>query len=387
MTSRRRYRETGEDSFFGALVYERVLERHPDHFLVALDKLFDWDAMSEQMIQLYKGRGEVGRPPLRPALVLKVLFLSYLYNVSEREIVQLADLHLLMKWFLGIAVDESPPDHSTLSVFKGRFVEGSHWTVLESVFDDMLAQARAHGLELGELQVLDSVHTQANVNRDKDRERQDRGGKPRDPDARVVNKGKRRTTQPDGTTVTQQIRYQGYKTHASVNAETGIVTTVVVTPGSSADNKVFAQVREHDRALNLPTQAYGGDKAYDDTDIYARLNADGLAIAITLNTYRTAKQDANRQRWIELEADARYQERKRQRYRVEQPFGIAKQWHGFERCRYLGLDRYRIQALLTFMVVNVKRLVKLLTGVTFRPQAKGRRAERLKPVLGTMPWA
>jgi IS5 family transposase len=144
-------------------------------------------------------------------------------------------------------------------------------------------------------------------------------------------------------------------------------------------------LRAHDRELDLPTQAYGGDKAYDDTDVYERLTVEGLDIAVTLNDYRTTKKDANRSRWLELEADPRYQARKQQRYRVEQPFGIGKRWHGFERCRYLGLARYRIQVYLTFMVVNAKRLVKLLTGVTFRPQAKGRRAERLTPVLETIP--
>lgn len=385
MARRRRYRETGRGSFFGDLAYERVLERHQEHFLVVLEKLFDWQAMTEQMIQLYKGRGEHGRPPYRPELVFKILFLSYLYDVSERSIVELADLHLLMKWFLGMAIDEAPPDHSTLSVFKKRFVESRRWDVLEDVFDAMIEQAQGHGLQLGELQVLDSVHTEANVNRDKDRERQERGGKPRDPDARMVNKGKRKVTQADGTTVTQSVRYRGYKTHASVNAETGIVTSVVVTPGNRADNKLFPQVRAHDRELGLPTRAYGGDKAYDDTDIHERLVAEGLEIAISLHDYRTAKQDARHARWIALEADTRYQERKKQRFRVEQPFGIAKQWHGFERCRYLGLARYRIQSLLTFMVVNAKRMTKLLTGVTFRPQAKGRRAERLTPVLETIP--
>jgi IS5 family transposase len=351
---------------------------------VTLDKLFDWEAMSEEMIRLYKGRGEVGRPPYPPVLMLKMLFLSYLYHVSERAIAELADLHLLMKWFLGLAVDEPPPDHSTLTTFKERFLVGHNWQVLEGLFDDMIVQVQAHGLQFGELQVLDSVHTQANVNAEKDRERQEHGRSPRDPDARVVHKGKRRVTQPDGTTKTQAIRYKGYKTHVSVNAQTGIITTMVATRGNRADNKVFPQLRQHDRALNLPTAAYGGDKAYDDTDIYERLAAEGLDIAVTLNDYRTAKKDANRSRWVELEADPLYQGRKKQRFRVEQPFGIAKQWHGFERCRYLGLARYRIQAVFTFMVVNAKRMLKLLTRVVFRPQAKGRRAERLRPALAAI---
>lgn len=382
-----RFQDTGKGSFFGEFAYQPLLQRYKEHFLVAMQRLFNWQAKSEQMLALYAGRGSLGRPPYDPVVVFKMLFLSYLYNVSERAIEQMADLNLLMKWFLGLAVHEAPPDHSTLTVFKKRFLKGSNWKVLQAIFDDIIREARAQGLRFGPLQVLDSVHTQADVNNAKDRERHDQGGTPRDPEARVVNKGKRQVVQPDGQATTQEIRYRGYKTHVSVNADTGIVTSVIADQGNSADNEAFAELRAHDRSLDLPTQAYGGDKAYDDTDIHERLAEEGLDTAITLKRQRTTKKDANKERWLKLQADATYQERVRQRFRVEQPFGIAKSAHGFERCRYLGLARYRIQALMTFMVVNAKRMVKLLVGITFRPQAKGRRAEAVTPVLAAIPWA
>ena len=88
-----------------------------------------------------------------------------------------------------------------------------------------------------------------------------------------------------------------------------------------------------------------------------------------------------------LEADAKYQARKAQRYRVEQPFGTLKRWNGLGRCRYVGLERYRTQALMTFIVHNCKRAVKLLTGVTFRPEARGANGEQITPVLGIMSLA
>ena len=112
-----------------------------------------------------------------------------------------------------------------------------------------------------------------------------------------------------------------------------------------------------------------------------------LDTAITLNRRRTTKKDSHKQRWLQLLADPTYQARRKQRYRVEQTFGIAKSSQDFEHCRYLGLARYRIQSFLTFLVVNAKRMVKLLVGITFRPQAKGRRAERVKPVLEATSWA
>jgi IS5 family transposase len=58
------------------------------------------------------------------------------------------------------------------------------------------------------------------------------------------------------------------------------------------------------------------------------------------------------------------------RFRIERKFGEGKAWHGFGRCRYRGVDRYAVQSFLTFMTLNLKRMVLLVTGVRFRPIAK-----------------
>lgn len=382
-----RFQDTGNGSFFGDMAYERVLRRYRKHFLVVLNDLIDWDAISQELLPLYKGAGTRGRPPYEPKVLLKMLFLSYLYNVSERSVEEFVDTNLLAKWFMGLAVDEQPPDHSTLTVFRRRLEKAQGHSGLEGLFDAVILRAKEHGLAFGELQVLDSVHTQADVDNAKEKERHDDGRPPRDPDARVVHKGKRRVVKPDGTVLREEITSRGFKAHVAQNVATGIVTTAHVTHGSAADNKAFGPIRAHDRILGLPIRAYGGDKAYDDSDIYMRLEAEGLRSGITLRAFRTQKKDRNTAPWLAWEADPQYRAWRAQRYRVEQPFGTLKRWNGFGRCRYLGLERYRTQALMTFVVHNCKRVVKLLTGVTFRPQARGQKGEQITPVLGSMSLA
>ena len=382
----KRFQDTGKGTFMGDYYYAAYLKRHREHFLVALEELFDWQRYSDELLTCYKGKGRIGRPPYNPVLIFKMLLISYLYNVSEREVERLADDHLMVRWFLGIAIDRQPPDHSTLTAFKRRYLGKAGWEKLIGIYKSMIKEARAQGLEIGEIQVLDSVHTEADVNNEKDRDRQDKGGPPRDPDARTVNKGRRSVVDPGRGKRTREVRYHGYKTHASVNAETGLVTAIVSDYGNTADNKAFPALRDQDRELGLPTTIYAGDKAYDDTDIYSRLEEEGLAIGITLRDLRTQKKDKNKERWQELMQRESYQRGVHNRYRVEQPFGLAKAWHGFERCRYLGLARYRLQSLFTFLVCNSKRIVKLLTGITFRTLAKGRRAEQFTPVYQELPW-
>jgi len=384
MPSQPRFKDTGKSSFFGSLVYDRIVPQ--DHFLVALNELFDWSELSRTLLQAYQGRGLRGRPPYDPVQMFKILFISYLYGVSERQVEELVNFHLVIKWFVGLAVDELAPDHSSLTVFKNRYLEAGRWEHLESCFDQVIKQALAQGVELGDLQLLDSTHTQADVNAEKEAQRRSQGKPPRDPDASVVDKGQREVVEPDGRRVTKRIRHSGYKTHVSTNAKTGVITSFTVTTGNRADNKQFPILHAHDQALGLSIRAYGGDRAYDDTEIYEQLAAHGQEIGIHLRSFRTRKKDANKERWLELEASPQYQQDRAQRSRVEHSFGPAKQKHGFGRCRYVRLLRYRIQALLTLLVTNSKRLTKLLTGITFRPQAKGRRAERLQPVYDALPW-
>ncbi len=58
----------------------------------------------------------------------------------------------------------------------------------------------------------------------------------------------------------------------------------------------------------------------------------------------------------------------KERYKIERKFGEVKQGHGLGRCRYLGGLGFTMQAFFTIIMLNFKRLVKLLTGVGFKTQ-------------------
>jgi len=66
---------------------------------------------------------------------------------------------------------------------------------------------------------------------------------------------------------------------------------------------------------------------------------------------------------VRLKESPSYRKGIEERRKIERKFGEMKKHHGFGRCRYLGLLRYAIQAYITAIVVNLKRIVKLLTGV------------------------
>ena len=361
---RERFRETGEGSFFAELVYQRAVP--PGHFLRKLRELLPWESLTEQWVALYKGGAEYGPPPYHPSLVLKMLFLAYLYNLSEREVELLVNDSLSAKYFLGLAADEPCPDSTTLTVFKGRLLKAKGQAPLEELLTGVLRLAQEQGIEFGRIQVVDSVHTIADVNVAKERGRSREGKPPRDPDARWGNKGRRPESGPAGRVEMRPQHFFGYKAHVSLNAETNLVTSLTITAGSAYDGHQLGELVCQDQAHGVAAEVYAGDRAYDDGENHYLLAQRGLRSALHLNSYRTQKRDAHKEGWLALIQDPDYRAGLRERYKVEQKFGQAKRCHGLGRCRYVGLPRYRLQAYVTALVLNLKRLVKLIYGVGFR---------------------
>lgn len=364
-----RFHQQDKGSFFGDFLYDRIVPQ--DHFLRQLDALVPWPRLTKRLVRLYRGKARQGRPPYDPAVILKMLLVAYLYNLSERQTQVVANDSLSIKWFLGLAVDEPAPDHSTLTRFKNRLVEGGKLEAAEALLAEIISLAQAHGIAFGSIQVMDSVHTVANVNTQKETVRRERGDEPpRDGDARWGAKGTRRLQDAHGKKIKQTEYFFGYKAHCSLNAESELITSLTVTPGNAPDGGQMPQLLEKDLAQGLPVEIVAADRAYDDGDNHFLLESKGLHSAIRLNAYRTHKKDANKEVWLRLRATPQYQVGLSQRYKIERKFGEAKQGHGLGRCRYLGLLRYGLQAFLTIIVLNLKRILKQLTGTTFKGRAR-----------------
>ena len=360
--ARVRCKETAANSFFGNFLYDQKVSR--SHFLRRLNEVIDWQRFTKKLLMHYKGKGQIGQAPYNPTIILKMLLLSYLWNVSERMIEELANDSLSVGLFLGIGANEKVPDHSTLTLFKNRLIEGGGLKVYEELFNEIIRIAQEKGVKFGKLQIVDSVHLVADVNITKDRQRQHRGKAPRDKDARWGAKGDKIAETAHG--MEKKVDYfYGYKDQVSLNAETGLVTTVLPGRADDYDGHKFQEVVEKDLKKGIEIGTVAADRGYDDGDNHYYLEKKGINSAIRLNRRRTHKKDSHQGGWLRLVASHEYQEGLKKRYQVERKFGEARKWHGFLRCRYLGYIRHAIQSYLTFMTLNLKRLVKLLMGVGF----------------------
>ena len=133
------------------------------HFLRDLDRYVNFDFIYDKMEHLYS---HTGCRAVDPVVLIKMILLGFLYNIdSERKLEKEVEVNIAYRWFLGIDLDETAPDHSTLSQTRRRKWRGTG--VFEEIFDEVVRKCIECGLVDGELILTDSTHVKANASWEK----------------------------------------------------------------------------------------------------------------------------------------------------------------------------------------------------------------------------
>jgi IS5 family transposase len=332
-------------SFYGDHIYDQVIP--DDHFLKLLDRAVDFSFVNELCREAYNP--DIGRPAYEPQMMFKILFLQFLYDISDRRIEEEVNFNLVLKWFVGLAINEAPPDATSLTRFRDR-LGVKRFT---SIFNQIVSLARDDGLISDRLSIVDSTHVKAKVNTFKMQTEPDNGT---DQDARYGYK-------------TQHKPFFGYKSHAGIDADSEIITKVETTPGNIHDSDVFRKV------VDDKSQMVTADKAYDSKKNHRLLKKKKVTSAIIIKKNRKSKRLKKQQMKVEIQAA------QRERPKIERKFAELKRFHGLAMARYWGLAKMTIQNLMAAITCNLKRMVKLIF-----TQNKGKPFIPMKTLEGiTMP--
>ena len=128
-----------------------------DHYLRRVPAVIDFERRRPALRAWY--HPTQGRPALEPILLLKLEFLQFHYNLSDRQVVEQAQYNMAYRWFLALSLHSPLPHHTLLSKFRERLGAAKH----QELFDDLVAQARAHGLVKDRLRLKDATHVLANI--------------------------------------------------------------------------------------------------------------------------------------------------------------------------------------------------------------------------------
>ncbi len=133
----------------GHVFYEKLNE------LLAEGKFDEW---IEELCESYYAKR--GRPGIPPGVYFRMLLAGYFEGIgSQRGIAWRCSDSLSLRKFLGIAPTEESPDHSSLSLIRGRLSREVH----DAVFVWVLKLAREKGLLNGEEVGVDSTTLEANA--------------------------------------------------------------------------------------------------------------------------------------------------------------------------------------------------------------------------------
>ena len=130
-----------------------------DHGLLRRRRAIDW-AVVETALGAYDD-ADVGRPSWPPTVLLRLLILEQYADLSDREVHEQVGYNLLYRVFVGLGVEDTVPDDTTLVRFRARVGEPG----LREVFDALNSSGRRPGLIGPERRVLDGVHPWAKVAR------------------------------------------------------------------------------------------------------------------------------------------------------------------------------------------------------------------------------
>ena len=405
-----------------------------DHVLVRVDQVLDLGWLRAEVADLYCA--DNGRPGIDPEVAVRLMLAGFLMGiVQDRRLMREAQVNLAIRWFVGCALHEALPDHSSLTRIRQRWGED----VFRQVFKRVVRQCQQAGMVSAETVHIDASLIRANVSMDAlvsrhldavEAAHDDANGAERD--ARTSGKFKKLCrTDPDATMATSSkapLR-PAYKQHTAVDDLAGVVVDVEIVTGEEHDTgrfderldaieatlgatpgritadrlygigRIYAALEDRrieavipplrsprsKAAQGFPTERFKFDPHHDVVRCPAKKRLTPRDNSATGKRYRADLRDcarcplkaqclprgvsSRRVNIVTNHAAILRARRKRaawgddegaiytrHRWLVEGAHGTAKTLHGLARAVRRGLENMKIQALLTAMAMNLKKL-------------------------------
>jgi len=345
---------------------------------------------------------KTGRPGVPPGVYFRVLMIGYLEGIdSERGIAWRCADSLSLREFLGYGLTQRTPDHSTLSVVRGRIDVETH----REVFGWILGRLAEHGLLKGKTIGVDATTLEANaamrslVRRDSgegydeflerlakesgietptredlarlDRKRKNKASNddwenPHDPDAKI-------TKMKDGRT------HLAHKAEHAVDMDTGAIVGVTIQPADRGDTSSIGETlietmenldEVSDGEHRYEMQEAVTDRGYHSNDVLRDL------AEMDIRSY-ASEPNRGRRSWKgkEAERDAVYANRRRIRGErgkrllrkrgelLERPFAHCYETGGMRRTHLRGHENILKRLLIHTAGCNLSLLMRKLCGV------------------------
>lgn len=129
-----------------------------DHYLRRLDKVLDLAFIHEAVRDRYCQ--DNGRPSVDPEVVIRLFLIQAMDGIAHvRELMRQVQVNLAYRWFIWYGLDETLPDHSTLSRALDRLGD----EVFNELFERSISQCQKSGLIEGRVLHVDATTIRADI--------------------------------------------------------------------------------------------------------------------------------------------------------------------------------------------------------------------------------
>lgn len=295
-----------QPELFAAVDAESLIPR--GHLLRRINRILDLSFLPTLTAPLYSQ--SQGRPSIDPEIFIRMVLLSYLYNIdSDRQLCEEVGYNLAYRWFCKLSLKDAVPDHSSITRIRDRLGESTY----EKIFNEVVDQCRRAGLvKLDQVMVDGStIKANASVYHMKEREGETAAPGKRDSPEQIHSKdglsnndfrkrgilGKTLSNKthfnpadPEATLSGKAMESKSlsYKTHQTIDADSRVVVDCFVTTGSVSEVSVFQErITAVEEKLAMKIGEVVADRGYGSGDNLEFLETRGTKSNIPLWSSRS----------------------------------------------------------------------------------------------------
>jgi IS5 family transposase len=318
-----------QTSFASAEYAGKKRQTRRERFLAEMNAVVPWSRLEALIEPHYPKSGKVGRPPIGVPRMLRMYFLQQWYTLADEALEDALYDSQAMREFVGIDLGrEDVPDATTLLKFRRRLEEHK---LTAAILTEVNAHLAERGLLMRQGTVVDATIIAA-PSSTKNEQGQ------RDPEMHQTQKGNQ--------------WHFGMKMHSGVDAESGLIHSVVCTAANEAD-VVHGHALLHGQESEVHADSgYTGLEKRDEIKTaqdMGRLRKD--------IDWRIALKRGQLQAMPEGPAKAlrAWSERRKAQVRaiVEHPFHVIKNLFGYRKVSYRGIAKNEARAKTHAALVNL----------------------------------
>lgn len=311
-------------------------------FFTQMNTLLDWEKISSIIGAHYnKGKSATGKPSYDGLLLFKMCLLQTWYGLSDYEVEDRINDSISFGYFCGLNIDQSSPDHSTLSRFRSSLTATNAFDLL---FKEINNQLEQHKIIVKTGAIIDASVIDTPLRpkgKSKHKVTEDRID---EQEVEVIKEYGSNVDTDASWLKKRGVYHFGFKKHHVTDNE-GLVLGVLTTKASTNEIANLEDVLDTaDLPEGIPLKADKGYQSKKNEDILKKRKLKNHILKKALKNKPLTKWE---KRFNKLIGQTRF--------KVERTFGGIKRWFNGGVARYRGVQKMHTQNLIEAICYNLYR--------------------------------